>query len=190
MGDDDDSARVSRVVPRQRWDGKGHTEVGRPNLRGGGRSRLTFTFRRVDCEACPLLFIRCVRSQKTGRTLSTHTHESYLQAQRQSSKLSIAYAAEWNTSRQNGSNMVYAILAMWVIPRDSFSACGQEPPSTFLPRLHQIYWPGDLSDANVVPMILFVCQSTESPCSIGIFHGSSRLCMHTRCTALHKWKCQ
>jgi transposase len=61
---------------------QGHTAVVRPNSRGGGRSRLKFTFRRADCEACPL-FTRCVRSQKTGRTLSTHTHESYLQAQRQ-----------------------------------------------------------------------------------------------------------
>ena len=61
---------------------QGHTAVGRPNSRGRGRSRLKFTFRRADCEACPL-FARCVRSQKTGRTLSTHVHESHLQAQRQ-----------------------------------------------------------------------------------------------------------
>ena len=57
---------------------QGHTALGRPS----GHTRLKFTFRRADCEACSL-FRRCVRSQKTGRTLSTHVHESHLQAQRQ-----------------------------------------------------------------------------------------------------------
>jgi len=60
---------------------QGHTTIGRPSSRGRGRPRLKFTFKRADCEACPL-FARCVRSQKTGRTVSTHMYESYLQAQR------------------------------------------------------------------------------------------------------------
>ena len=59
-----------------------HTATGRPNSRRGGQPQLLFTFSRADCEACPL-FARCVRSQRSGRQLSTHAYESYLQAQRQ-----------------------------------------------------------------------------------------------------------
>jgi hypothetical protein len=53
---------------------KAKDEKGRPTLR--------FTFERSRCEACPL-FSRCVRSKKEGRVVSTHYHESHLQAARQ-----------------------------------------------------------------------------------------------------------
>lgn len=47
-----------------------------------GRPILKFTFARPVCAACPL-FEACVRSQKTGRTVTTHAQEQYLQAARQ-----------------------------------------------------------------------------------------------------------
>jgi hypothetical protein len=47
-----------------------------------GRSSHKFTFDRAICLACPL-FERCVRSQTTGRTLTTSPYEAYLRAARE-----------------------------------------------------------------------------------------------------------
>lgn len=64
---------------------QGHTVSGRPDSRGQGQPRLLFTFARAVCAACPL-FPRCVKSKTSGRTVSTHPHEAYLQAARQRQK--------------------------------------------------------------------------------------------------------
>jgi Transposase DDE domain/Transposase domain (DUF772) len=47
-----------------------------------GRIACTFVFERTICENCPW-FSRCVRSQTTGRTVTTSFYEAYLQAARQ-----------------------------------------------------------------------------------------------------------
>jgi len=47
-----------------------------------GRTAFTFVFERTVCLACPL-FARCVRSQTTGRTITTSLYEDYLRAARQ-----------------------------------------------------------------------------------------------------------
>ena len=47
-----------------------------------GRTACTFVFERTICENCPW-FSRCVRSQTTGRTVTTSFFEAYLQAARQ-----------------------------------------------------------------------------------------------------------
>jgi transposase len=46
-----------------------------------GRTAFTFVFERKVCETCPL-FTRCVRSQTTGRTVTTSFYEAYLRAAR------------------------------------------------------------------------------------------------------------
>jgi hypothetical protein len=46
-----------------------------------GRTACTFIFERAICETCPL-FTRCVRSQTTGRTVTTSFYEAYLRAAR------------------------------------------------------------------------------------------------------------
>jgi transposase len=46
-----------------------------------GRNVLRFTFDRPACERCAL-FGACVRSKKTGRTVTTHAHEALLQQAR------------------------------------------------------------------------------------------------------------
>lgn len=46
------------------------------------RKAFTFVFDRAICEKCPL-FSRCVRSQTTGRTISTSFFENYLREARQ-----------------------------------------------------------------------------------------------------------
>jgi transposase len=46
-----------------------------------GRTAFTFVFERKVCETCPL-FTRCVRSQTTGRTVTTSFFEAYLRAAR------------------------------------------------------------------------------------------------------------
>jgi hypothetical protein len=60
---------------------QGHTTPGKVDHDPKGREILTFTFARSLCAACAL-FPRCVRSQKTGRTVQTHAYESYLRAAR------------------------------------------------------------------------------------------------------------
>jgi hypothetical protein len=47
-----------------------------------GRTAFTFVFERTICETCPW-FTRCVRSQTTGRTVTTSFYEAYLRAARQ-----------------------------------------------------------------------------------------------------------
>ena len=47
-----------------------------------GRTACTFVFERMICQTCPW-FTRCVRSQTTGRTVTTSFFEAYLQAARQ-----------------------------------------------------------------------------------------------------------
>lgn len=47
-----------------------------------GRTSHKFTFDRAICLTCPL-FARCVRSQTTGRTLTTSPYEAYLRAARE-----------------------------------------------------------------------------------------------------------
>ena len=47
-----------------------------------GRTACTFVFERMICQTCPW-FTRCVRSQTTGRTVTTSLFEAYLRAARQ-----------------------------------------------------------------------------------------------------------
>lgn len=58
-----------------------HTVSGQPAGKEDGQETWLFTFPRATCEACSL-FKRCVRSQKTGRTVRTRVYEAYLQAAR------------------------------------------------------------------------------------------------------------
>jgi len=60
---------------------QGHTVEGKSVRDRKKRPVLKFTFPRARCEACPL-FERCVRSKKTGRTVTTHVHEALLQQAR------------------------------------------------------------------------------------------------------------
>jgi len=60
---------------------QGHTVAGKSARDQKKRSVLRFTFPRATCEGCPL-FARCVRSKKTGRTVTTHAHEALLQQAR------------------------------------------------------------------------------------------------------------
>jgi hypothetical protein len=60
---------------------QGHTAAGKSGRDQKKRPVLKFTFPRATCEACPL-FARCVRSKKTGRTVTTHAHEALLQQAR------------------------------------------------------------------------------------------------------------
>lgn len=60
----------------------GHQAVGKPARDRLGRPILKFSFARPVCAACAL-FEACVRSQTTGRTVTTHAQEVYLQAARQ-----------------------------------------------------------------------------------------------------------
>lgn len=60
----------------------GHQAEGQPARDRLGRPILKFSFARPVCAACPL-FEACVRSQTTGRTVTTHAQEVYLQAARQ-----------------------------------------------------------------------------------------------------------
>jgi hypothetical protein len=60
---------------------QGHTVAGQTARDQKKRPVLRFTFPRATCEACPL-FARCVRSKKTGRTVTTHAHEALLRQAR------------------------------------------------------------------------------------------------------------
>jgi transposase len=60
---------------------QGHTVIGQPGPKEDGQPTFLFTFPRATCEACAL-FKRCVRSQKSGRTVRTRAYEPYLQAAR------------------------------------------------------------------------------------------------------------
>jgi transposase len=59
----------------------GYTVSGQALKDRQGRNVLRFTFDRPDCERCAL-FGACVRSKKTGRTVTTHAHEDLLQQAR------------------------------------------------------------------------------------------------------------
>lgn len=59
----------------------GYTVSGQVVTDKQGRKVLKFTFDRPDCERCAL-FAECVRSKKTGRTVTTHAHEALLQQAR------------------------------------------------------------------------------------------------------------
>jgi hypothetical protein len=60
---------------------QGHTVSGQRAGKQDDQQLWLFTFPREVCEACPL-FERCVRSEKTGRTVRTSAYEAYLQAAR------------------------------------------------------------------------------------------------------------
>lgn len=60
----------------------GEVAGGRKDRDEKGRPVLKFVFDRSRCEGCPL-FSRCVRSKTKGRVVTTHYHESHLQAARQ-----------------------------------------------------------------------------------------------------------
>ena len=60
---------------------QGHTVVGQPGPKEDGQPTFLFTFPRATCEAC-VLFERCVRSKKSGRTVRTRGYEPYLQTAR------------------------------------------------------------------------------------------------------------
>jgi hypothetical protein len=59
----------------------GYTVPGQMAKDKQGREVLQFTFDRPSCEGCAL-FADCVRSKKTGRTITTHAHEALLQQAR------------------------------------------------------------------------------------------------------------
>jgi transposase len=59
----------------------GYTVSGQVAKDRQGRKVLKFTFNRPDCERCAF-FAECVRSKKTGRTVTTHAHEALLQQAR------------------------------------------------------------------------------------------------------------
>jgi len=59
----------------------GYTVPGQAVKDKQGREVLRFTFDRPDCAACAR-FAGCVRSKKTGRTVTTHAHEALLQEAR------------------------------------------------------------------------------------------------------------
>jgi hypothetical protein len=60
---------------------QGQRISGQPSRDRAGRAILKFTFPRAVCAACAL-FADCVRSKTTGRTVTTHAHEAYLQQAR------------------------------------------------------------------------------------------------------------
>ena len=60
---------------------QGHSVSGQRAGKQDDQQLWLFTFPRETCEACPL-FERCVRSEKTGRTVRTRAYEAYLQAAR------------------------------------------------------------------------------------------------------------
>jgi hypothetical protein len=60
---------------------QGHTVSGQRAGKQDDQQLWLFPFLREVCEACPL-FERCVRSEKTGRTVRTRAYEAYLQAAR------------------------------------------------------------------------------------------------------------
>jgi transposase len=60
---------------------QGHTVAGQPGPQEHGQPTFLFTFARSVCEGCAL-FERCVRSQKSGRTVRTRGYEPYLLAAR------------------------------------------------------------------------------------------------------------
>jgi hypothetical protein len=59
----------------------GYTVTGHTARDAQGREVLKFIFDRPRCETCAL-FADCVRSKKTGRTVTTHAHEALLQQAR------------------------------------------------------------------------------------------------------------
>ena len=61
---------------------RGHKVEDPAGSRRDGKPILRFSFPRATCEACDL-FRRCVRSARSGRTVSTHPYEAYLQKARQ-----------------------------------------------------------------------------------------------------------
>jgi hypothetical protein len=70
------------LVARKATCPQGQEADGRQAKDEKGRPVLKFAFVRSRCEACPK-FSRCVRSKTQGRGVSTHYHESHLQAARQ-----------------------------------------------------------------------------------------------------------
>ncbi len=84
-----DEKRVDKAAFRIDLEGKkatcpqGQEVAGRKAQDDKKRPVLKFVFERAQCEQCPL-FSRCVRSKKKeGRVVTTHYHESHLQAARQ-----------------------------------------------------------------------------------------------------------
>ena len=61
---------------------QGQTATGKRRKDKEGEDVLKFVFDRSTCEECPL-FRRCVRSKRTGRSVTTHRHERLLRAARQ-----------------------------------------------------------------------------------------------------------
>jgi class 3 adenylate cyclase len=87
---------------------QGHAVEGKTVRDQKKRPVLRFTFPRATCEACPL-FERCVRSKKTGRTVTTHAHEALLQqarARQQSPSFKTLYRLRCAVERKIGE-LVY-----------------------------------------------------------------------------------
>jgi hypothetical protein len=87
---------------------QGHTTDGKPAKDQKKRPVLKFTFPRAMCEACPL-FKRCVRSKKTGRTVTTHAHEALLRqarARQQTTEFTPRYRLRCAVERKIGE-LVY-----------------------------------------------------------------------------------
>lgn len=87
---------------------QGHTTEGKPAKDRKKRPVLKFTFPRATCEICPL-FERCVRSKKTGRTVTTHAHEALLRqarARQQTTEFTPLYRLRCAVERKIGE-LVY-----------------------------------------------------------------------------------
>jgi hypothetical protein len=87
---------------------QGHTVEGKVVRDHKKRPVLKFTFPRATCEACSL-FGRCVRSKKTGRTVTTHVHEVLLQqarARQQTTAFTTLYRLRCAVERKIGE-LVY-----------------------------------------------------------------------------------
>lgn len=81
---------------------QGHSVTGQPARDGQGRDILKFTFPRCVCATCPL-FEACVRSQSTGRSITTHAYEAELQkarARQESEEFKILYPTRSKVERK------------------------------------------------------------------------------------------
>jgi len=90
---------------------QGHTVTGKPGPKQDGRPTWRFAFPRETCEACPL-FERCVRSQKTGRTVRAGPYEEYLQearARQETEEFDIAYRLRPAVERKIGELVMHGL---------------------------------------------------------------------------------
>jgi transposase len=90
---------------------QGHTVTGKPGPKQDERPTWRFAFPRETCEACPL-FERCVRSEKTGRTVRAGPYEAYLQearARQETEEFDIAYRLRPAVERKIGELVMHGL---------------------------------------------------------------------------------